>query len=488
MKNKYTAKMCNNKMSFEECEYTILRHAIDETENIKGKKQVNNEDVQKMLTIVEEFIVNKKLICYGGTAINNILPKYAQFYRKDIEIPDYDFFSSNALEDAKELANIYYEKGYRDVEAKAGVHMGTFKVFVNYIPIADITLLHKELYENLLNDSIKIAGIHYCPPNFLRMGMYLELSRPEGDVSRWEKVYKRLNLLNQHYPISNKVCKSTTKNIIDEKLYNLVCNTLVNNDAIFFGGYAYNLYQQFYGNKSNNHTCFDVLAEDTDKLALIIEEQLQQSEYKSIKKIVHEPVGEIIPEHIEIRVGTSSVAYIYKPIACHNYNIITNKKQEIKIATIDTILSFYLAFIYANKQHFEKNRLLCMSKFLFDLSEKNKTETNGVLKRFSVDCYGTQSTLESMRAKKSAQFKKLKNDRTSKEYEMWFLNYTPYKLDNKTIVNKHSIHIKDIENSLKSLKKSSKKSSKSSTMKSKTTKTKKTRKNTPDFFKKLLMK
>ena len=484
MKKKYTAKMCDNKMSIEACEYAILRNAIDETENIKGKKQVNNEDVQKMLTIVEDFIISKKLICYGGTAINNILPKYAQFYRKDIEIPDYDFFSSNALEDAKELANIYYNAGYRDVEAKSGVHMGTFKVFVNYIPIADITLLHKELYNNLLNDSIKMAGIHYCPPNFLRMGMYLELSRPEGDVSRWEKVYKRLNLLNQHYPIASKVCKNTSKNVIDTKLYNLVCNTLINNDAIFFGGYAYNLYQQFYGNKNDDPTCFDVLAEDMDKLALIIEEQLQQSGYKSIKKITHKPVGEIIPEHIEIRAGTSTVAYIYKPTACHNYNLININKQEVKIATIDTILSFYLAFIYANEPHFDKNRLLCMSKFLFDLSEKHKTETNGILKRFSINCYGTQSTLESMRAKKSSQFKKLKNDRNNKEYEMWFLNYTPYKLENKTIINKNSIDIQNVEKSIESIK-SQRKSKKS---KSKKSKSPKTRKNTPDFFKKLLIK
>ena len=480
MKKKYTAKMCDNNMSFEECEYAILRHAIDETKNIKGKKQVNNEDIQKILTIVEDFIISKKLICYGGTAINNILPKYAQFYQKDIEIPDYDFFSSNALDDAKELANIYYNAGYRDVEAKSGVHMGTFKVFVNYIPIADITLLHKELYENLLNDSIKIAGIHYCSPNFLRMGMYLELSRPEGNVSRWEKVYKRLSLLNQYYPMSSKVCKNTSKNVIDNKLYDLVCNTLINNDAIFIGGYAYNLYQQFYGNKNDNQTCFDVLAEDIDKLGLIIVEQLQQSDYKSIKKIPHEPVGEIIPEHVEIRVGTSTVAYIYKPIACHNYNIINIKKQEVKIATIDTILSFYLAFIYANHPHFEKNRLLCMSKFLFDLSEKHKTETNGILKRFSIDCYGTQNTLESMRAKKSSQFKKLKNDRNNKEFEMWFLNYTPYKLDNKTIINKNSIDIKNIRKSIESIK--------STSNKSKIKKKSKTRKNTPDFFNKLLIK
>ena len=32
------------------------------------------------------------------------------------------------------------------------------------------------------------------PPNYLRMAMYLELSRPDGDVSRWEKVLKRLTL------------------------------------------------------------------------------------------------------------------------------------------------------------------------------------------------------------------------------------------------------------------------------------------------------
>jgi len=58
----------------------------------------------------------------------------------------------------------------------------------------------------LQKDALKIAGITYAPPNFLRMGMYLELSRPDGDVSRWEKVYKRLILLNKHYPLSSKEC------------------------------------------------------------------------------------------------------------------------------------------------------------------------------------------------------------------------------------------------------------------------------------------
>ena len=92
------------------------------------------------------------------------------------------------MEDAIELADIYYNSGYEEVEAKAGVHHGTYKVFVNFIPIADITSISDTLYDSLKKDAISVANILYCPPNFLRMLMYLELSRPSGNISRWEKV------------------------------------------------------------------------------------------------------------------------------------------------------------------------------------------------------------------------------------------------------------------------------------------------------------
>jgi hypothetical protein len=125
--------------SFQDKELKILRDAVDRVEKQQQKKIVNSPEVKKIITIVERFLQRKKLICYGGTAINNILPVQDQFYDKTVEIPDYDFFSPNALDDAKELADIYAKEGYEDVEAKAGVHHGTFKVFINFIPVADIT-------------------------------------------------------------------------------------------------------------------------------------------------------------------------------------------------------------------------------------------------------------------------------------------------------------------------------------------------------------
>lgn len=444
---KFHTDLCDDKLTFEQCELEILRHAIDETEKLKGAKIANSDEVRKILGILENFLRRKRLVCYGGTAINNILPESAQFYNRDIEVPDYDFYSPNALDDAKELANIYFKAGYLEVEAKAGVHFGTFKVFVNFIPIADITFLNPQLFNEMSKDAIKVDGILYCPPNFLRMNMYLELSRPGGDVSRWEKVLKRLTLLNKFYPLDPAVDCSVVDfqremeedSSESEKLYYLIRDSFISQGVIFFGGYASSLYSKYMPDKEkhliNKIPDFDILSEDPQKTATILKEALEKK-YRGIHMIHHEEIGEIIPEHIEFRVGKETMAFIYKPIACHSYNVLDANSfsgKEIKVASIDTILSFYLAFTYANKPYYNRDRLLCMAKFLFDVEEKNRLEQKGLLKRFSIDCYGHQATLEEMRAEKTQKFKELMDKKGTKEYEGWFLKYNPGQKDEDDI-------------------------------------------------------
>jgi hypothetical protein len=434
-KDKYQNATCNNKMTFQECEMAILRTAVDENELAMGRQNVNNEDVKKILKIVENFIVDKKLICYGGTAINNILPKEAQFYNKETDIPDYDFFSKNALEDSKELADIYYNNGYVDVEAKAGMHVGTYKVFVNFIPIADITQLDPKIYDSIQKETIIVAGIHYSPPNYLRMSMYLELSRPSGDISRWEKVFKRLTLLNKYYPMDVTECSQVDfqrklDNNLDksETIYIVTRDALINQGVVFFGGYSFGLYSRYA--KHNKYILqeipdFDVLSETPDRTAMIVKEQLTQNNIKKIKIIKHNPIGEIIPERYEIRVGLDTIAIVYKPIACHSYNKITINQKEVNIATIDTILSFYLSMIYVDID-LNYNRLLCMASFLFNIQEHNRLNQRGLLKRFSMSCYGKQLTLEDIRSEKADKYREFKDKKIiGKEYDMWFLKYNP---------------------------------------------------------------
>lgn len=592
------------KMSFEEKELEILREAVDLVEKRKGAAVIKDPKVQEIISIVEKFIADKKLVCYGGTAINNILPEDAQFYNKDIELPDYDFYSDKALDHAKELADIYYKAGYEDVEAKSGVHHGTYKVFVNFTGIADITQMEPALFKAISRDAIIKKGISYAPPDFLRMAMYLELSRPDGDVSRWEKVQKRLTLLNTHYPLKGYNCdkieyqrgfqgatssntgeisisrkRSATatrtrtrsrsrsrtvkrgganngsakarkreaireimkkykgldaymkhlyygvrsheetmgdfkytveedklsrryrliatyerlfgdddeyvlysmkardldaeatptptpkpsrsrsrdpeysvnksqlsysshreKELAETDIYNIVRGVFIKNRAVFFGGYANILYSRYMPKHQRRIIQkipdFDILSENPRDLCDEVVRELTAHKYTGVKYTKHAGVGEVISEHYDIRVGDEVIAFLYKPLACHSYNTIRingegdsqrgGHGESIRIATIDTMLSFYLAFIYADRVYYDINRILCMSQFLFDVQQHNRLKQTGLLRRFSINCYGKQPTLESMRFEKTAKYEELKGKRGSREFEEWFLRYVPY--------------------------------------------------------------
>jgi hypothetical protein len=649
--------------TFEEKELEILRETVDLVEKQKGEKIIQDPKIQKVISIVEKFIADKKLVCYGGTAINNILPEDAQFYNKDIELPDYDFYSDNALDCAKELADIYYKAGYEDVEAKSGVHHGTYKVFVNFTGIADITQMEPALFKAISREAIIKKNIRYAPPDFLRMAMYLELSRPDGDVSRWEKVQKRLTLLNTHYPLKGYDCdkieyqrgfegstsentgeisasrtrsrsrsksrsktatatatatasrsvkrggsgggsgsvkalkrdaiknvirkyhhlgaymkhlynsvpsheekhgdftykleedkltrryrlvaiyerflgkddefvlysmkrtdldpdaspsktatasrsrsrsaspsrsatksasksagrsaspsktatasrsrsrsrsaspsKSATKSaskspsrspayemsksnlsysshrekeLAETDVYNIVRRVFIKNKAVFFGGYANILYSRYMPKHQRRIIQkipdFDVLSEDPRHLCEAVIHELTAHKYTGVKFTKHAGVGEVISEHYDIRIGDEVIAFLYKPLACHSYNTIrihgdggSGGGDNIRIATIDTMLSFYLAFIYADRVYYDTNRILCMSQFLFDVQRHNRLKQTGLLKRFSINCYGEQPTLESMRFEKTKKYEELKGKRDSREFEEWFLRYIPY--------------------------------------------------------------
>lgn len=433
---------CPSNLTFEECELAILRQNVDKMERIVGGTLLESEEVKEIIRIVENFLMDKKLICYGGTAINNLLPEEDQFYDHDVTLPDYDFFSSNALRDAKELADIYYSKGYKDVEAKAGVHHGTYKVYVNFIPVADVTQLDKQLFKSVKKHSIEVKGIYYAPVNYLRMSMYLELSRPKGDISRWEKVLKRLILLNKNYPLDSKVCKNY---VFDKKVDKgetkeqkrmlfLIRNSFIEQGLVFFGTYATSLYSKYMPKtrKFNLNTPdFDVLSENPEVTAKIAKLRLKSAGFTKIKIIKHEKVGEIIAPHYEINVHGNSVAFIYKPLACHSYNVISIGKKNVRVATIDTVLSFYLAFLYADREYYDTTRLVCLSELLFKIQKKNRLSQKGVLRRFSIECYGQQETLRTMRAEKTKKYKELRHKKGSKEYESWFLRYIPAEIDER---------------------------------------------------------
>ena len=255
-------------------------------------------------------------------------------------------------------------------------------------------------------------------------------------------------LLNKHYPINSKISCDTVefqrrmeltdiKSIKDgtpvkgasEKIHTMVRDALANMGAVFFGGYACSLYSKYM--PANQRRAiekipdFDVILEDIDRNALVIKEQLEAEFDEPVTLTIHGEIGELIPRHCEIKVGKNSVAFLYEPIACHNYNKIEIEGKTLNIATIDTMLTFYFGFLYTQKPYYHRDRILCMAMFLFNVQEKNKLNQEGVLKRFSIECYGKQPALEDIRAEKTAKFKELADKRGTREYDEWFLKYNP---------------------------------------------------------------
>ena len=429
----------------EEKELEIVKAAVETIERRKGKRLVLEPDVQAVIDTVERFISSKKLVCYGGTAINNIMPEQYRFYDTETELPDYDFYSPNALKDAKELADICFNLGYNEVEAKSGSHPGTYKVFVNFMAIADITQMDHALFNKLRTNAYIKNHIHYAPTDFLRMAMYLELSRPDGDVSRWEKVLKRLTLLNKAYPMQIKKCAriemqrpmhdaklDRNHSAIQNKIYDITQRVLMSSDIVFIGGFADILYSRYLPKKERlhlkHHPEFDVLSNAPKEVADLIKMSLIANGIDSVSVDKMPSIGEIVSDHYKISVGGEIIVLIYKPTACHSYNTISLNNHIIKVASIDTMLMFYLAFSFADRDYYDRDRIMCLASLLYHIQKYNRLRQTGLLKRFGRSCYGKQETLESLRKEKAKKYEELKNDRSSDEYQKWFLRYIPLML------------------------------------------------------------
>ncbi len=173
--------------------------------------QIDDEQLEQkykstkdIIDIVAKFIKKKKLLIYGGYALNLLLPKKYKFY-KMYTINDYDCFSKNAKEDALELAKILKKSGYEYIKVRKALHDNTYKVLVDFVQILDITQIPPDLYDKYLNihyDEKKTYVYKYYKDSYsivpfilLVANLHFELARPTASYYRWEKIYSRSLLL-----------------------------------------------------------------------------------------------------------------------------------------------------------------------------------------------------------------------------------------------------------------------------------------------------
>jgi hypothetical protein len=383
--------------------------AIVDTIQVENDKRAANDPIVKLaLTTVEAFLKHHPVMCYGGTAINNLLPKEDRFYNPETDIPDYDFFSKTPQEHAMMLANQLYEKGIKNIEVKPGIHLGTFKVFADYEGVADITHLDEDIFDKLWAAKLVKDGIHYVTPDFLRMSMYLELSRPRGDVSRWVKVYKRLLLLNKHHPIVCKKDEAEKHPPVPKALKSKIMTMLKQEDVVLLGV-----------NAAETHLGLDW----TLPVTLLATKETITRLTEGMDVVVNEG-SEILPPLYFVRLpdqpeGTTAYLRFYETTACHSYH----NAGGIRVASIPTILQFFFAYLFSAAKQSNMESILCVAQRLVDLAHHAKKRRFALLT--PIDCIGTQMTLVDMRKEKADLYEKLSAKKSSPDFLRYFFTYVP---------------------------------------------------------------
>lgn len=344
------------------------------SKKLKDGTDVVSYDDSKKYIVVKKFIKDKGLILYGGLAINASLPRNEKIY-KPTAIPDYDIFSTDPWKDAIELANRLYKAGYEYSEIRGGIHKGTYKVFANMWPVADITYLPEDDFNKLQTRNWR--GLKMISNPKIMADIFRQLTSL-GDLYRWDKVYKRQKLyqkwnqpLGKSFTCKKDIFMGSKTKISDKQLILLdKCQKFIKQKKLLYSGsLAYNTYISLGGGTERllvDH--FEVMSEnakeDTDELFNFLA-QGENSPLFNIK------VLDIDIRHQTGKPGNNfsyTIAHDGQPVCvitqltnCIGYKYL-NGKYIVGIDFMKWML--YTDLAYATGK--EANRLKCLIKYITD--------------------------------------------------------------------------------------------------------------------------
>jgi hypothetical protein len=406
----------------------IIKQASELAQAKIDYASAHDDNIIRAIDVVEDFLRKKHRLCYGGQAINAHLPAKYKFYDPEFSIPDYDFFTPKQDSDIQILVKDLKKAGFTEISVREGMHEGTIKIYVDYIPVADMTSIDPKLYRILSKREFRTDGISYLDANSLRMLMYLELSRPRGEVGRWAKVFERLSLFNEFVPV--KQCK-LSKNIFNGGLTTeqtqYTINYIIENKRIFAGADLLDFYDQALKYKkevsnwilsSKKPIVFFSPEPDADAKALREEFNFLLSTRKTqggkhyegdlpqmtipkspitIKSYSSKGV-DLIPSIKVITQGNKSLIFIIDQTACHSYfNIPIQDGKIMRIASMDTLITLYFGLGLIDSKFYDMGSMECLANHLVNISIKaRKDPDNFVFPFISIKCSGHQTSLPSL--------------------------------------------------------------------------------------------
>jgi len=372
-----------------------------------------------VMSEIKNYIKKKGFIIYGGYAQNSLIGvknKNDEFYdelsRNDIEI-----YSSDPIGDAIALTDLLHGLGYKHVECKEGGHNETYKLFVDFLNVADISFMDPYIYKNC--PYIVVNGLKMIHPHFMLVDAYRIYADPMTSYFILEKAFTRFGKVLKHYPFDMKAefnKLSYKKNDETDKLLRFVRKHIIHNSKlIVIGHYAFNYLVKKLDDKNVIDFNYIQLVSadfknDFDKINKIIKDEYKNKAYYTR----YNPFFQFYDEHVEFSYNGKVFLKLYgNNTRCivHNYS---DKKRTYFATVLLTILYLLVDYNYAiiNRDKNEEMNYMSLIVRLFKIRNKYLDSKNlsildkSPFQEFTLKCTGTPE--EPMRASLLRGLEKIK--------------------------------------------------------------------------------
>jgi hypothetical protein len=318
-------------------------------------------------------------------------------------------------QDVEDLMSFLEAEGFTEISKKLSVHEGTIKIYVNYIPVADCSQMNPEMFKIIQKRAKSVNGILYCDADLLRMFMYLEISRPRGEVARWSKVFDRLTLLNHEYPVSGVGCDEdlVLPHTVSSEVRAEILELCVKRKSVMMGPEFVHLLET--GRDKISLQGLSALGGplifmssnpyvDAEDIA-----SLGGSASKSKRLVIKEfpSPSDHIYDYVTVSKGGNLIAMILKENSCHAYTTLKVDGADMRVGTPDLLLNYYYTvLIFGSKRDKSQFNANCVVRKLYEISEKARDRPTQFVPAFGLRCSGHQKGI--------ATLLKLKAERTQK--------------------------------------------------------------------------
>lgn len=313
------------------------------------------EENSKVYKAILNYIKKNNLLIYGGFA-QNLLVKIKNpqdtFY-KDIdgvffnwpEVADIEIYSPTPMEDAMKLSEELFKDKFKNIDSQEGINEGTFKIFVNFVPYADISYMPYNIYNNM--PIINVQGFRLVHPHFMLCDAFRIFTDPLTSYWRLDKSIDRFQKIIKYYPIDlSQNDKKIELNGNTDILHFIRHKIIHNSKLIVVGFYAFNYYVKKYSNQYllNNFPYYELISSDLDNDSINILNILKTKYGNNIIMKKFCPFFDFIDKRMEYYHNNKMILRLFG----NNERCIVYRYSQKKLTYFGTfnLVLMYLLFIY----------------------------------------------------------------------------------------------------------------------------------------------